>query len=703
MRILVVFVLGFTFGLFPMVLQWNPLLLIPLLFLGVSLLFWRFPSPHWKGTVLLMTLGYLVANCYGFLYTQRNLLPLESYYGETRLLRGEVLEYPQPTSYSYEVLVDFILDDKPVRSQLYLDSQGSELKPGDQIFAFVEIHSSYTTFSGVPITYYLSNGVHLRCVAEGDIILQGSSTKPWRYIPVGLAEGLRQGIETVFPEEYVAVILGMVTGNRDPLSTELATALQRCGMSHTVAISGMHLAFLAGGLFFLLPRYRPWSTGIVILTLVGFMLVSGSTPSVTRATIMLVMLLLAPLFGREQDGFTALATAVLVILLRNPYEVASVGLQLSVASVVGIFLFTQRWRTGLGTLLYVNWKNKKFHWKKALVTSVAVTCGALVFTMPLIVLYFQTISFISPLANFLCLWSVSILFITGLSAGILGAFCPFLGKILAMILCILIWIFQSLVLFLARMPFASLTLDALPYRNWFWCAYALLLLLFLTQWNPTPLFPRSKWGWLFPVVLWASTFALAFVTHYQDYVTQSPMLESMSQGDGASTLLTIGSVMIAQDCGGSSGEETGNLLGNRLEGLGRWDLDLLLLTSLEESHIQGLPQLLSRCGVKVLALPYDRENPLVSEIEEWANRYQIELWYIREDTRVPLEEGYEIAITPQGEGLALWLCQEDEFSWVEISPLSGSPWYHSHIDVWSEEESPLWVQWIQHLLVTQTV
>ena len=130
----------------------------------------------------------------------------------------------------------------------------------------------------------------------------------------------------------------LVTGNRDSLSDPFTSSLQRTGLSHTVAVSGMHVAFLAGALSLLLGRGRR-STALVLIPLVLlFMTVAGSTPSVVRASVMILMLEIAPLFDRERDGPTALGFALLLILIQNPFAAAHVGLQLSFLAVAGILL-----------------------------------------------------------------------------------------------------------------------------------------------------------------------------------------------------------------------------------------------------------------------------------------------------------------------------------------------------------------------------
>ena len=108
---------------------------------------------------------------------------------------------------------------------------------------------------------------------------------------------------------------GEGAGNRDSLTDPFTTSLQRTGLSHTVAVSGMHLAFLAGLVALLLGASRRLTALVLIPMSALFCLVAGCTPSVVRAAIMIVLLQLAPLFRRERDDCTALGTALLLLLL----------------------------------------------------------------------------------------------------------------------------------------------------------------------------------------------------------------------------------------------------------------------------------------------------------------------------------------------------------------------------------------------------
>jgi len=119
------------------------------------------------------------------------------------------------------------------------------------------------------------------------------------------------------------------------LSYSQRNELSLAGMSHIVAVSGMHLSILFALVYALTLRQRVLSALLGIPVAFFFAAVAGFTPSVTRAAVMLSLSLLARLCRREYDPPSALAFAVLVLLLGNPLTAASASFQLSVGAVAG--------------------------------------------------------------------------------------------------------------------------------------------------------------------------------------------------------------------------------------------------------------------------------------------------------------------------------------------------------------------------------
>ena len=102
----------------------------------------------------------------------------------------------------------------------------------------------------------------------------------------------------------------------------------------------MHIAFLVG-MIQLLFGARPASSVFGILLVWFFVFMTGASPSAVRAGTMQTILLMAPVFRRENDGPTSLAAALALILLVNPFSCASVSLQMSFSAMAGMILLAE--------------------------------------------------------------------------------------------------------------------------------------------------------------------------------------------------------------------------------------------------------------------------------------------------------------------------------------------------------------------------
>ena len=138
----------------------------------------------------------------------------------------------------------------------------------------------------------------------------------------------------------------MLVGNRTKLLPETVDDFRASGLSHVLAISGLHIAMVGG----IVVAISAWAFGrqkqlyliAPVLAVWGYAAMAGLSPSVTRAAIMFTVYLAARLFGRQRSVLPPLALAATVMLAINPEILSSVSFQLSFAAVLGIALFSAR-------------------------------------------------------------------------------------------------------------------------------------------------------------------------------------------------------------------------------------------------------------------------------------------------------------------------------------------------------------------------
>ncbi|MBQ7325797.1 MAG: ComEC/Rec2 family competence protein [Clostridia bacterium] len=202
--------------------------------------------------------------------------------------------------------------------------------------------------------------------------------------------------------EETGPVSALLMGDRRYLSGELSQQFRNLGISHTLAVSGLHLGILCGSLLWLLKKLRlPQMAKLPILLplLLIYMVLVGS-PSVFRAGGMLLFTFLAYPAGRRRDPITSLFVTVAAICLLSPESVLDVGLLLSFFATYGILLIALplgRRIQSLPSLLRLP------------LSALAVTGAATLFTLPFSVWCFGEWSILSPLANLVLVPIVTLL------------------------------------------------------------------------------------------------------------------------------------------------------------------------------------------------------------------------------------------------------------------------------------------------------
>lgn len=147
------------------------------------------------------------------------------------------------------------------------------------------------------------------------------------------------------PVESAFLLDALLLGHREGLTPELRQLYARVGASHVLALSGLHLGILFGllNMWMLRALAHPWlryGLGALALLLVwGYALLTGFSPSLTRASVMMSLLLLSQMRLSGTSGWHALGMAAAGLLFVAPSTLWNIGFQLSFASVAGIFLF----------------------------------------------------------------------------------------------------------------------------------------------------------------------------------------------------------------------------------------------------------------------------------------------------------------------------------------------------------------------------
>ena len=238
-----------------------------------------------------------------------------------------------------------------------------------------------------------------------------------------LRESINNQLEKLFAydTDACAVIKGILLGDKTDFSETLTENFSTSGISHIAAVSGLHLSILFSILCGLLGffKIRKKFVSIIILpTVLIFSAVTGFSPSVCRAGIMLSMYLFALISKRQYDSITALFISAFIILAVNPYSLFDISFILSSISTLAIIVIYPIIYGNISPLC----KENKF--LIYLVSSLAISISVLIGTAPFVAYYFGRISLFSIIAN---TWVVALcapIFVLGYVLCLVSVFLP---------------------------------------------------------------------------------------------------------------------------------------------------------------------------------------------------------------------------------------------------------------------------------------
>ena len=590
----------------------------------------------WGRRVLLVGAGLSVAFGYDWLYIRQVQLPMEALTGTETEAVMTLCDYAVPTDYGAKATVQ--LEGLPGKAFYYGTADLLDLEPGQTVTGLVQFQSA-ARIRDDDVTSFTSKGIFLLAYRRGEAAIgTGSSGSP-RWWPARMGHAMRAMISELFEDDTAGLLTAILTGDKSGLSVERAAALSEAGLYHILAVSGMHCGFLLALVTFLTGRHRRRLTALCALPLLVFYAaLTGGSPSVLRACVMLAFLLAAPLFRRDSDAPTALASALFLILLANPFAAASISLQLSFAAMAGILFLTPR----LYRLLMNDRKGNRV--TRFLTVGFSATMGALVFTVPLSGWYFDTLTLISPLSNLLCLWAASGVFLLGLVTVLMGFFCLPLAKLLAVVPALLARYILTAAGLLAKMPYHA-AYFANPYLK-YWLVFAYLL--FFAAWLRRKA-PQRKY--ILAAILACLTLALTIKLGERRYGADLDA-KVLDVGQGQCVLLSSDGDYTLVDCGsGNSWYDPGETASQHLRAMGCWKLDRVILTHYDSDHVSGVRSLLARMDVDTLLVPeLTDDGGTGDEILELARARGVTVRTVEAQTDIPLDRALLTVFPPVGDG-----------------------------------------------------
>lgn len=563
-----------------------------------------------RGLLILLPLVVSLAYFAGYDHLVRQ--PIEDRCGAASDFTATVCDWPQATERGARVTVE-LEGYHRARAVLYGEAELLAARPGDTVTGTAQWQSA-AHFDSDDVTHFNARGVYALLYGREDVRLSAGDGDALRWLPQRAGKAFREKVAAIWDDPRVSGFLtAELTGDKSAMDDGDYLAMQETGLAHLFAVSGLHCAFLVTLLALLISRRQRLLCAVTIPLLLFYMVMVGMSPSVVRACIMQIFLLIAPLFRRGSDPLTSLAAALLVILLCNPFAAASVSLQLSFSATLGMVLLSPR----LYKLLTGWYKGKCRPLRTALcfvAANLSATLSAVVFTAPLTAWYFRIFVLVAPLSSLLAVpaagWSFMAAFVTVLLGFVWLPLASLLGWISWALVRYILWIANGMM---------SWRYHAVYFTN----PYLIYWLLFLyAAFIGCAATPDGKRKYLLASALSVLTLTAAIWVNRQDYQYGVLTALTLDVGQGESVILTSGGETALVDCGSSNSyKDPGGLAADTLHSMGVRELSAVVVTHYHADHTNGLYEVLRRIPVQTVYLPdiedeYGVRERLVSLAEE---------------------------------------------------------------------------------------
>lgn len=574
-------------------------------------------------------IGALFAMIFTTVFSHLIMRPTAALDGKTYTVTATVRDYAQVYEDSQRVQVtippnelSISVPHPSVKSLFYVPLTEQPLMPGDKIKITVHFYSPSVMDGFARKEYYDAEGYYILGAISDDEGLPNNKSEfsviptakaPFWSYPLHFSAVMHRNISTLLPEREAGFLTAVLLGDKSGVSSSDLLAVKKAGLSHAMAVSGMHIGFLVG-LFFLLFG-RKYGMLLSILAIAFFIPMAGATPSVVRASTMYLLAALGFFLGKEPDSLNGLCLALLVLLLRNPCAIYSISLQLSFTATLGLILFSPRLKRWF-MQPFIN----RMRWLRQLsgilIDGIVCSISTLFFTMPILFTAFGYVSILAPLANLLTLGAVALVFVFGLLAAVSFTFLPviseFLRGILIFFINYVLWVSHQV----ASLPYGLVYADQF-YGKLAVIVLGFILLLCMFCWC------RLKLRFILPPLCAILILFLGLDIHTQ---AQTIRISFLPSGSGQTILLSAGqgSAPVLIDCAASGRRDAAENVQEWMEWRCFDRIDTLILTAMDKTHARSVPDLLQKIPVGRIIIPANiRQSDIAEKIMETANTNQV--------------------------------------------------------------------------------
>ena len=577
-------------------------------------------------------------------------------------LTGRVASEPERTDNALRVTLDRVtVCGKRLPCELSLSVYGDALladyAPGKRVSGTVKTYRTTQTNNPFAFSYreYLwRKGIGLCASAKSDSLTTSPGGFSLHAEILSLRKSLSAQIDRLYPAPYSGVVRALLLADKTDLSEEIQDDFRACGIAHLLALSGLHLAVLAGAVHLVLSRLRlPHKVcfAVTMTILAAYAVLVGSPASVLRAMLLYGFLALAHITSRPYDGLTALLAALALLLFFNPLSIEDAGLILSFSSVGGILCFQRMLKIPTAHRSMTRHPLLERIRRRAvsgLYESAAVSLSAQLGSFPAIACTFHEVNLLSLGMNLVAVPLVSLALPIALFSVPVSMTCFPAGRLLSYPVRWILWLVTGLSGRFAAFSWATIRCANWPV--WLLAAYVVCALLA----SPYCLRRRTL-RCAFLGALPALCLLAWLLPSFQHTTGLEAQFVDVGQGDGA-VLFCEGQVCLV-DVG-----EYDNMA-SYLDAIGKAP-DRVFLSHPHSDHCAGLQGLIERfppaelCVTDAFFRSEDRDDDVI----ECLSQAQQAGWTVRE-----LHEGDALMLSEHVEGRVVQAAQEPLHKGNELS------------------------------------
>ena len=472
-----------------------------------------------------------------------------------------------------------------------------------------------------------------------------------------------KNINNKFPEETRGVFLGILLGDKNSIEEDVRQNFADSSLSHILAVSGTHISYVViciSVLFKKLKLNKNIRKVLTSLVLFMYLYLVDFSVSATRAVIMSTIVIMQMLFYRKQDTITTIAFSSIIILINNPYSILNIGFLLSYGGTIGIILFVNR--------ISIESKEDFFQRFKSYLKDICiVTISAQTIIMPIIIYYFNTISFTFIISNIIASLIIGPIIMIGLVIIAISFFKIPIISLIIRFYNILIVILVKTADIISKIPISKIylktptTLEIIFYYS---VVFLIALLIYIKKsnrkfikktiqidiYNLKNFFINNR----NKVLIFISIVSLISITSIK--IPKELKINFIDVGQGDSCLITTPqNKKVIVDSGGSESYDVGKnvllpyLLDKRIT-----KIDYIMISHFDTDHCKGFEYVLENIKVKNVIISKQSEtSENFKQIMKIIRKKRINLIIVQKETKIKIDNFTTVDIlSPQSENIA---------------------------------------------------